>query len=169
MGYHTDFYGEFKLDKPLTEEQYKYLLMFNATRRMKRDVKVLQTMSDPVREAVGLPIGVEGEYFVGGEGDYGQARDESILNYNSPACTQPGLWCKWTPLDNLSIGWDGAEKFYDYVEWIKYIIEHFLERWELKLNGEVIWQGEDYDDKGKIVVTDNVVKELYGRVVYEEN
>jgi hypothetical protein len=38
MGYTTDFSGEFKLDKPLTDEQAIYVNKFADTRRMKRDV-----------------------------------------------------------------------------------------------------------------------------------
>jgi hypothetical protein len=32
---------------------------------MKRDAEKASKLADPVREAVGLPIGTEGEYFVG--------------------------------------------------------------------------------------------------------
>ncbi len=70
MGYTTDFSGEFKLDSPLTPEQIEYLKRFNSSRRMKRDASVVATFPDPLREAVGLPIGVEGGYYVGNdEGD----------------------------------------------------------------------------------------------------
>ena len=41
---------------------------------------------------------------------------------------QPGLWCGWSP------GWvgnclthDGIEKFYQPVEWLRYLIQHFLQ------------------------------------------
>lgn len=60
MGYTTDFHGSFNLDKPLKKEHKNYLLKFAETRRMKRKSKIVETLPDPIREAVGLPIGEEG-------------------------------------------------------------------------------------------------------------
>lgn len=112
--------------------------------------------------------GVDGEYFVGGGGHAGQNHDDNIIDYNTPPKNQPGLWCQWTVNKNgLKLEWDGGEKFYNYVEWLKYLIEHFFSKWDVILNGEVEWQGEDATDVGKIVVTNNEVKVLKGRVVYE--
>jgi hypothetical protein len=135
---------------------------------MKRDVQVLKvraktTLRDPVREAVGLPLGTDGEYFVGNDTAFGQGDDESVVDHNQPPRTQPGLWCQWVPTkDGLGIEWDGGEKFYDYTEWLKYIIANFLELWGHTLSGSVIWQGEQTGDVGTIVVEDNVVKVLKG-------
>ena len=51
---------------------------------------------------------------------------------------QPGLWCGWRPNeDGTVIEHDGGEKFYDYTEWIQYLVHHFLEPWGYKLNGDV--------------------------------
>ncbi len=70
----------------------------------------------------------------------------------------PGYYCQWIPTkDGAAIEWDGNEKFYSYVEWLEYIIEHFLEPWQLTLNGEVVWQGEEIGDIGVIAVKDNMV------------
>ena len=72
--------------------------------------------------------------------------------------TQPSLWCQWIPTeDNMGIEWDGGEKFYCYDEWLTYIIDNFLKPWGITLSGEVEYQGEDNDDRGKIIVVDNVV------------
>jgi len=128
MGYTTDFDGQFDLDRPLCEGTRKYLQLFSETRRMKRDAKKAAKLADPTREAVGLPIGKEGEYFVGSTGYMGQDDDGSVINYNYPPSTQPGLWCQWVPNeDGTAIEWDGGEKFYEYVEWLEYIISNFLE------------------------------------------
>lgn len=170
MGYSTDFDGQFNLDRPLTPEHKAYLKLFAETRRMKRDSRITEKRPDPVRLAADLPVGEQGCYFVGAEGFCGQedTQGKGILDYNSAPMGQPGLWCQWTPAeDGAAIEWDGGEKFYDYVPWIKYIIDHFLKRWGYTLNGEVEWQGEDSDDLGKIVVTDNVVTVKRGRVIYE--
>ena len=158
MGYTTDFDGRFELDKPLTEQQIKYLNDFSDTRRMKRNSRIAEQMQDDVRLSVELPIGIEGEYFVGSTENCGQNRDTSVIDTNNPASTQPGLWCNWVPTeDGKYIEWNGGEKFYYYTEWLNYIIKHFLKRWGYTLNGVVSFQGEEEDDNGEIVVENNLV------------
>lgn len=159
MGYTTDFNGSFQLNQPLTSEHRTYLKAFTTTRRMKRDADKAEALPDLVRLAVGLPIGPEGAYFVGGGGMCGQDRDESILDYNHEPEGQPGLWCQWGPgtENDITIEWDQGDKFYDYTAWIKYLIDHFLKPWGYTLSGEVRWRGEDWEDSGVIVVAENVV------------
>jgi hypothetical protein len=169
MGYTTDFSGEFFVSPPLSPEQVQYLKDFNKTRRMRRDAAKAAEMPDPVREAVGLPIGVDGGYFVGSTENYGQNRDDSITDYNYPPSGQPGLWCQWAPSDDgKAITWDGGEKFYNYVEWLQYLIEHFLEPWGRKLDGEIHWHGEDSADFGIIEVEANRIRISEGRLTYSE-
>jgi hypothetical protein len=170
MGYTTDFTGEFTLDKPLTPKQSAYLNKFRQTRRIQRDALKVSELPDPLRLAVGLPVGEEGGFFVGAGGDYGQDHGHpSILDYNRAPSGQPGLWCKWEVADEgLTIRWDGGEKFYNYVEWLKYIVDNFLAPWGYKLNGEVEWVGDDRSDIGLLVVTDNVVTTKAGKITYEE-
>lgn len=151
MGYTTDFTGRFELSKPLTKEQAAYLNQFSETRRMKRNAAKTAERADPLREAVGLPVGKEGEFFVGPEGLAGQEESPDILDWNSPASTQPGLWCQWVPTqDGEGIEWNGAEKFYHYVEWLNYIVKNFLVPWGISISGEVAFQGEDSGDSGTI-------------------
>ena len=169
MGYTTDFEGSFKLDRPLTVAHKVYLDQFAETRRMKRDAAKTEKRDDPVRLAVGLPVGEEGAYFVGEGGFAGQDNGSDVLNHNVSPEGQPGLWCKWVPNEaGTAIEWSGAEKFYDYVEWIAYLIEHFLEPWGYKVNGVVEWDGEESDDKGRIHVKDNMVQAIRAEVVHEE-
>ena len=168
MGYTTDFVGRFKFDKPLAPEHLAYLLKFNRTRRMKRDEGMTATRPDPIREATGLPVGFEGEYFVGEGGFAGQCEDDipydqrkqvcGITDYNKAPADQPGLWCQWVPNEEgTALQHDDGEKFYDYVEWLNYIIENFVRPWGYTLNGEVHWQGEDSEDRGTIYVVGNHV------------
>lgn len=224
MGYTTDFEGRFDLDKPLKPLQKLYLQTLSRSRRMKRNSELLQSMEDPLRVLVGLPVGIEGEFYIGSyvkdfptwnfqnhhrfnkefkkialtllciqkyhyqsigkdifvtiismlSGkellDYdrpeniklfefhGEWQSETIINHNDPPSTQPGLWNSWTPsADSKGIEWDGMEKFYNYVKWLKYIIKNFLIPWGYTLDGTVNFQGEDRDDRGSIVVTDNIV------------
>lgn len=169
MGYTTDFDGVFTLDRPLSDEHKRYLRRFVETRRMARNPEIAATLSDPERIAVGLPIGEEACFFVGGSGFRGQTDDASVIAHNKPPAGQPGLWCQWVPTDDgTGIAWDGGEKFYAYVEWITYIVAKFLKPWGYVLNGEVLWQGEDSGDFGKIVVTDNEVAVKQGRKVYDD-
>lgn len=183
MGYSTDFSGAFQVKPPLKPEHSAYLRKFAATRRMKRDAKLAEALPDPLRLAVGLPIGDEGAYYVGGS-EHDCSEDASVLDgncapgaigYRDPRpweerkraeaelyaafAAQPGLWCQWVPApDNDGIEWDGGEKFYNYVEWLGYLIHHFLSPWGYTLNGEVAWNGDSSDDHGVIYVRDNVVE-----------
>lgn len=157
MGYTTDFYGRFELNKELDEETFMFLKRFNETRRMKFDPKV-----------IGQEHGVDGEFFVGHHQDFsgffaGQVeRDfDGLVEYNTPPRTQPGLWCQWVPSeDRKGIEWDGGEKFYHYTEWLQYIITNFLQPKGYILNGQVEWAGEDRRDNGVITVKNNVVNAL---------
>lgn len=158
MGYTTEFDGQFDLDKPLTPEHAAYLRQFCYTRRMRRDAAKTALRPDPIREAVGLPVGEEGAYFVGESGYAGQDDGPDVTDGNSPGGGQPSLQCQWTPNDDgTAIEWDGGEKFYEYVPWIEYLVEHFLGPWGYKLNGVVAWWGEDPGDNGKIVIRNNAV------------
>jgi hypothetical protein len=158
MGYTTEFTGYFSLDKPLIKHHKEYLTKFSDSRRMQRDSELAAALPDPLRIAVDLPIGEDGCYYVNGTNCIFDNVDKSVLYINTPPNGQPGLWCDWAPNeDGTQILWNGSEKFYHYKEWLQYIIDHFLTRWDYKLNGTVSWQGEDEDDKGIITINDNVV------------
>ena len=158
MGYTTNFHGEFKLDRPLTEAHKAFLTKFNETRRMGRDASKTERRPDPVRLAVDLPVGPDGAYFVGEGGFAGQDAGPDVLDSNRSSGGQPGLWCQWTPNEGgTSIVWDEGEKFYDYTEWLAYLIDNFLEPWGYKLNGVVEWSGEEDGDIGRIHVKDNMI------------
>lgn len=178
MGYTTEFRGSLDLSRDLTEDEASYFKLFCSTRRMKRDVNKLMELyegkhgypfaTENTPEAI---YGVEGEYFAREDGQSGQKSDASIINYNIPPGQigydpdnegnhSPGLWCQWE-IDNFNgsdtLGWNGGEKFYNYVEWLKYLINRFFSKWGVILNGEIQWRGEEWDDTGTITVTDNVV------------
>ncbi len=202
MGYTTDFTGRLEFNAPILPQHYAYLKAFSHIRHMKRDNAKLKGEPDPIREQVGLPLGNEGEYFIGLPEDiscgwgYGQDNNKGLIDNNTPAGqissfssweenrrlvaegkAQPGLWCKWEvvlennvvetgPVDapeNVNLGntaylqWSGAEKFYDYVEWMQYLINHFIGPWGYFLNGRIKWQGEETGDTGMIEVADNVI------------
>lgn len=193
MGYCTDFTGRMQLSKPLSKTKMNYINLLSSTRRMKRDVNKLMELyggkhgyphrrsKDPVRI-----YGIDGEYFAEEDGNYGQNRDSSILDYNTPpgqlgydkdidfaarwnenkkrkaeGIGQPGLWCQWEIIEENGVQylqWDGGEKFYDYVEWLKYLDKHFFNPWKITLSGEIQWQGEEIGDVGKIVAENGEIK-----------
>jgi len=161
MGYTTKFEGCFELDRQLDEAHYEYLVLFSETRRIRRSKELAEKLKDPVRIKANLPIGEDGAYFVGGTGFAGQDNDKSVINYNGSPTGQPGLRCQWVPNeDGTAIEWDGGEKFYDYIDWIKYLVDNFLGPWGYKVNGEVNWSGEEAGDTGTITIKDNVVTAL---------
>lgn len=163
MGYNTDFYGVVTVEPALNAQEIEYLNKFSRTRRMNR---------------------AAGPYFVDGTGDFGQGNDADIRNYNQPPEGQPGLWCQWVPSeDGTQIEWDGGEKFYEGFEWMKYIVEQFLqtepvakqkepERFAFLqghvCNGEIEAHGDEYDDIWMIRVKDNKVTRLNGRIEFDE-
>jgi len=153
MGYSTDYTGQVRVDPPLNKTEITYLLKFAETRRMHRS---------------------SGPYFVDGGGDFGQAREADVIDYNEPPSGQPGLWCQWVPTDDgASIEWDGGEKFREGALWMKYLIEHFLMEggcaqlagsdyfndftFDHVVNGVIEAQGEKADDHWDLVVENNIV------------
>ena len=150
MGYTTTFDGEVRIDPPLNQEEIQFLTEFSQSRRMDRK-----------------------------EGPY-ELEDRNVLDDNNPPEGQPSLWCNWVPThDGEAIVWNEVEKFYESVEWMQYLIDHFLKPNAIAkdalpflqanhtLNGEIFAQGEEPDDVWKLVVTDNVVEYKQGRVVYD--
>ena len=71
------------------------------------------------------------------------------------ASKYPRIWGHWIIADHDQLEWDGGEKFYNYVEWLEYLIKNYFNVWDVKLNGTIKWQGESMDDRGKIIVENN--------------
>ena len=170
MGYSTDFSGFIEITPKITEAHAEYINKFTENRRQKWNMSV-EKREDPLRIAVDLPVGIEGEFFTGATGGNfnccGQESSSDVLDSNRPPATQPGLWCQWEINEDGDLVWDGGEKFYEYVEWLQYMIDNFFKRWGYVLNGSIEWSGEDRDDLGCIDVKDNVVTTLRGQVIYE--
>ena len=161
MGYTTDFCGTLKFDRTVEDWLVEYINKFSFTRRMKRDNEKIKKLFPNWKElCFNGNLGDYGEYFVGGAGFIGQERDNSILDYNRTM--QPGLWCQWIINDDGELEWDGGEKFYNYEEWLQYLIDNFFEPLGYTLNGDITWQGEDYNDFGTIHVKDNKIEMQYG-------
>ena len=167
MGYTTRFKGYFYLDRPLDSKTVEFLRRLAGTRRMKRDVEKLPESGF---EKYGLTSwGTDGEFYVESLENSGQNRTSDIVDYNKPPRTQPGLWCQWVPsCSGEKIHWDGNEKFNDYEEWLKYIVEVILKPQAYILNGEVKYQGENIGDHGILRVNNNLVTKDPGGKLEEE-
>ena len=139
MGYTTEFFGKFDLNKPLDLKIKKFLDMFSDSRRMGR-------RKDPA-------YGIQGEFFV-----LEETIETDVIDYNKPPSTQPSLWCNWVPTeDGTGIQWNGSEKFYNYTEWLVYLINKILAPNGYILNGKVDYEGEERSDSGTIEIKDNHV------------
>jgi hypothetical protein len=144
MGYTTSFDGAFDIVPKLTKKDNDFLRKFSDSRRVGWKDK-------------GNEFGTDGEWFVGA-GASPNYNDKGIIHYNEPPATQPGLWCNWAPgASGEILQWNGAEKFYEYVLWLKYLIDNYLAPRGYVLNGVCFWAGEEDVDKGKIVVKNNKV------------
>lgn len=75
----------------------------------------------------------------------------------------PGGYLQWVPSTTLdAIGWDGNEKFYDYVEWLAWVCT-WLKAAGIKSDGVIFWSGETVRDVGTITVVDGAVSASKGR------
>ena len=80
----------------------------------------------------------------------------------------PSYYCQWRPTeDGQFLEWDGSEKFYNYIEWLKYLIEKFFQPRGYVLNGQIVWNGEDKNDIGKVIVENNNVLVKEGKIVFK--
>ena len=150
MGYSTEFSGVINIKPPLNEKEIEFLRKFNDTRRMTRN---------------------QGPYYVEDESEgYGYLGvNMNKGEHNQPPPDQPGLWCHWVSSDHgRFMLWDAGEKTYDFAEWMKYLIEHFVcsnpnAKSELPflqshvLNGTIEAKGEEGNDRWDLIVRDNKV------------
>ncbi len=96
-------------------------------------------------------------------------RHPNALENEATPSDQPESWCQWIPTeDGEAIEWDGNEKFYNYEDWLRYLIDNFLRPWGHTLNGIVDYFGEDPLDLGRLIVRDNKLSVAEGHVVYSE-
>ena len=164
MGYTTWFEGGLTPNKPFKKEFVNYINDFSEKRHEPRDVEIIKR-SDPdwAKHCLDGNLGPYGMYYIGGF-------DEEIIDHSAAkGYTCPGYWCDWHINEKTGVvEWNGAEKFYEYTDWLIFLIENFFEPAGYILNGEFIWIGEDSEDRGKISVVNNKVSEFLGEIVYED-
>jgi hypothetical protein len=69
MGYSTFLKGFFKISPPLSPQHLAYLQAFSKSSRITWFEAVVEKRPDPLRFAVGLPVGPRGCFFVGFDKD----------------------------------------------------------------------------------------------------
>lgn len=74
----------------------------------------------------------------------------------------PGIWCQWIVNENGKLEWNGGEKFYNYVEWLQYLVDNIFIPSGYVISGRVRYIGERFDDVGVIYVKDNIIKNICG-------
>lgn len=109
MGFTTDFIGHVDIEPALNQDEIEYLSAFSMSRRFDRPEG---------------PYGVPGNPMAVLETEH---ENVDVDTYNRVAPGQPQLWCQWVPcFDGCCLSFDGNEKFYRPVEWMRYLINHFL-------------------------------------------
>ena len=169
MGYTTWFEGELAPNKPFKKEFINYINAFSEKRHEPRDVEIIKH-SDPdwAKHCLDGNLGPCGMYYVGDfeEGVINHSFNKGVIHGVAKDYTCPGYWCDWRINDAGNVAWDEGEKFYNYIEWLKFLIDNFFEPAGYKLNGEIFWEGEEREDTGVIVVKDNLVYSYSGSIVY---
>lgn len=158
MRYPIQFDSHLTLDRPLLPQHLAYLKQFVQRRRIVLSVEYIQAIPDPLRDAVGLPLGEEGAYFVGLDFDKERPRNPIALNVNRPPHGQPSLYCAWRfDLAGMSLNYSDSYNLYLCYVWLQYLLEHFLLPWGYRLHGEIYWQGAETADHGKITAYGNTL------------
>lgn len=149
MGNHLEFVGGFGIYPSLAPAHRVYLERFYGTQRMQRHEFLTKLRPDPVRLAVALDVGDEGGYYVAGD------TSSDVIDPGRPPRGQPSSWCTWVPNDaGTRLDWGRGDHFYEYVEWLDYLIRHFMQAWHYRVEGKVAWRGSN-DDEGVISVAND--------------
>jgi hypothetical protein len=106
MGHTTDFVGHIDIEPALNEDEINYLTALSTSRRFRRPGGPNDVPGNPRAE---------------------DCRDFDHDSYTAPAHGQPGLRCPWVPCwEGCCLSFDGNEKLYEPVPWLRYLIAHFL-------------------------------------------
>jgi len=172
VGYSTYFGGSFQVKFPDKETRDEVVDLVNCmadTRRVARDMSKLKDKLDKPIEW----YGTDGEFYCGDSGGSYTTDDDSILNPNVPPGDQPGVYLQWIFVPNekdsdveATLEADNEENFYNYIEWLEYIIERILKPRGAVMNGSVQWYGDEREDIGTITVKNNILTEKQAEIVW---
>lgn len=158
MSYTYDLFGKLSVSPPLNADQVAYIQEFSESYRHKFAPK-WQSWPNPLRDAVGLPVGIDGEYISSAMGTGVEFLENCMeVDTNTPN-NQPSFQCCWTTnAKGTALQWNKLRRTFEPVQWLEYMMEHFFKPWGVTLNGKVECHGEDFDDRTLIVVNNNTVR-----------
>ncbi len=85
-------------------------------------------------------------------------RDVCDMKATSITAGKLSSYCRWAiTSDRQHIEWDRGEKFYDYAEWLQWLIDNKFKPAGLTLTGSVRYDGEDIEDVGTLSIEDGKV------------
>lgn len=158
MSYTYDLFGKLSISPPLNADQVAYIQEFSGSYRHKFAPK-WQSWPNPLREAVGLPVGIEGEYISSAMGTGADFIDNCMEVDTDTPNKQPSFQCCWTTTaKGTALHWNKLGRTFAPTQWLEYMIEHFFKPWGVTLNGKVECHGEDKRDRTLIVVNNNCVR-----------
>jgi len=152
MGYSTDYVGHIEIDPPLNDAEIEYLTAFCDSRRFVRSSPYDVPGNPWAETSDGVPPEL----------------------YNQPPPGQPDLWCDWSVCwDGCCLAWNGTEKSYAMIAWLRYLIAHFLRpggraardprfgrfSFDHRLDGMVVGCRRDTKELFVVKVTNNRVTE----------
>lgn len=74
----------------------------------------------------------------------------------------PDSYLQWVPTqDGLGYCWNDGEKFYDYAEWLQWIIDNWFKPKKITLMGRINYQGEEIGDVGYLEVLEDQHVRVY--------
>lgn len=163
--------GELKLSPALTNRESNFLKDFAKTRHFHRSWRVEDdngknwvdpnndfrpTFSDPKYKEIYLRSNINNNK----EQKQYELNKWRCIDYHKANPGMPSLYCHWIPLDdNKTLKWDN-EDFSKGLDWLKFIIENYINPWRYQLNGELYVTNADSEfpfESGKIIVTDNII------------
>lgn len=158
MSYTYDLFGTLSVSPPLSPAQVAYIQEFSHSYRHKFAPK-WQSWPNPLREAVGLPVGIDGEYISSAMGTGSDFIDNCMEVDTDTPNNQPSFQCCWTANNKgIVVQWNKLGRTFAPAPWLEYMIEHFFKPWGVMLNGKVECHGEEKDDRTLIVVNNNTVR-----------
>lgn len=138
--------GYYNITPKLTDYDKFYLLNFNLTPHLKRNVDLLDKIYNGKNGYKGY-YGIEGELFINYKVDFnGHPLNNPGLNKinkkvvidNKPPSEQPNIICPWKPtLDGKNLISGNYKVYHNNYGWLKWLIKNFFIKNNYELNGEV--------------------------------
>lgn len=178
MGYSTDFSGEIAVSLPESGERGRQL----PDEWVKRWNDA--TSGDPEHQYSSGGRSEPADYFPTDIEEVDRVLDDGrqwirtkpVMLFGWPreivlGVTQPQSWCQWELSNDTTvydgeqptwIRWDGGEKFYEYGDWLEYLVAAIKKDFPgARFDGEIEWRGEEWDDFGALAVQeDGTIDEL---------